>query len=112
MEIKVSEATIEKSVQEAIATAVTATLGPESFSNFVAAILSTKDYQQRNVIENLAIDAIKKHLGSVIEEWIQQNEEVLKEEVLKAMNELLADKLGEKIVSQVAGAFYLERKRY
>ena len=110
-EIKVDEKVLTQAVKEAIATAVTATLTPEAFTTFVTAILNTKDYNQRTFIEREAIEAIKKHLSGVIEEWIAQNKDELKRNVFEAMDNQLAERLGERIVEHIAGAFYLERRR-
>lgn len=111
MELNIDERTLDKAVKDALAIAVTATLTPEAFSNFISTILSAQDYQKRSLIEREAIEAIKKHMSGVIEEWINQNEEELKRNVFEAMDNLLADKLGERIVDHVASAFYIERRR-
>lgn len=110
-EIKVDENQLNEAVNTAIATAVTATLTPEAFTDFVTTILNNKDYSKNSLIQTEAITAIKKHLSGVIEEWINQNEVELKRNVFEALDNLLADKLGERIVEHIAGAFYLERRR-
>lgn len=109
--VQIDEKVITKGVQDAIAIKVASELSPEAFSEFVSAILSNTDYNKRTMLENLAIEAIKKHISPLVEEWIEQNKDELKRQVFEKMEIELGPALGQRIVDHITSSLYIERRR-
>jgi hypothetical protein len=109
--VEIDEKVITKGVQDAIAFKVASELSPEAFAGFVSTVLSSTDYSHKTLLENLAIDAIKKHISPLVEEWIEQNKEELKRQVFERMETEMGPAIGERIVAHITSSLYIERKR-
>lgn len=109
--VEIDEKVITEGVQNAIAIKVASELTPEAFTSFVSAIISQQDYSKRNMLENLATEALKKHIQPFVEEWIEENKEELRRQVFEKMEQELGPAIGEKIVAYITSMFTLERTR-